>query len=46
MHGWDYLDASDWFWVTVMMTSWIVLLGLGVSIAVKLARGGNERKSR
>ena len=39
------MNGLDWLWGTLMMGFWIVLLGLVVYIAVKLAQGDRERKS-
>jgi heme/copper-type cytochrome/quinol oxidase subunit 2 len=36
MHAW--IDGWDWFWMTLMMGFWIVLLGAVVYIAVRLAQ--------
>ncbi len=44
MHGY-YLDGWDWFWMTFMMGFWVVLLGVAVYIAVKLAADGRGEKS-
>lgn len=40
MHGWD------WLWGTVMMVSWIVLIGVVVYTAVRLAHRDREGKSQ
>ena len=39
MSGWD------WVWGTFMMGFWVVLIGLVVYFAVKLAQGERGRKS-
>ncbi|MBA2461025.1 MAG: hypothetical protein H0V45_04540 [Actinobacteria bacterium] len=31
-------DGFDWFWMSLMMVAWVVLLGVAVYVAVKLAR--------
>jgi hypothetical protein len=36
MHTW--MDGSDWIWMTLMMSFWVVLLGVAVYIAVRLAQ--------
>lgn len=36
MYGW--MDGWDWVWMTAMMTTWVVLIGVVVYLAVKLAR--------
>lgn len=36
MHDW--MDGSDWIWMTFMMSFWLVLLGAVVYIAVRLAQ--------
>lgn len=32
-----HMDGSDWFWMTPMMLFWVVLIGVAVYIAVRLA---------
>ena len=39
MAGWDYL------WATLMMGFWIVLLGVVVFVAVRLASGDRTKQS-
>jgi len=39
MEGWD------WLWGTLMMSFWVVLIGVVVYIAVKLAQGEHGRRS-
>jgi hypothetical protein len=36
MHG--YADGWDWFWMSFMMGFWIVLIGVVVYVAVRLAQ--------
>ena len=31
-------DGSDWFWMSLMMVVWVVLLGVAVYVAIKLSR--------
>ena len=39
MYGWDHMGGWSWFFGSLMTVSWIVLLGLVVYIAVRLAQG-------
>lgn len=41
----DHMSGWDWLWGTFMMGFLIVLIGLVVYVAVKLAQGDRERKS-
>ena len=43
MYGWDHMDGWDWLWGTLMMGFWIVLLGLVVYIAVRVAHHDHDR---
>lgn len=36
MHG--YADGWDWLWMSFMMSFWIVLIGVVVYVAVRLAQ--------
>ena len=36
--GWHSMDGWDWFWGTVMMSFWLVLIGVVVYVATKLAQ--------
>lgn len=36
MHTW--MDGTDWIWMTLMMSFWVVLLGAVVYVAVRLAQ--------
>lgn len=36
MHSW--MDGWDWLWMSFIMSFWIVMLGVVVYIAVRLAR--------
>lgn len=36
MHGW--MDAWDWVWMTIMTTTWVVLIAAVVYLAAKLVR--------
>jgi heme/copper-type cytochrome/quinol oxidase subunit 2 len=36
MHAW--MDGWDWFWMTLMMGFWVVVLGAVIYIAVRLAQ--------
>lgn len=40
MYGTDHMNGWDWVWGTLMMGVWIVLLGVAVYVAVRLARRG------
>ena len=40
---WDHMNGLDWLWGTLMMGFWIVLLGLVVYLAVRLAQGDRHR---
>lgn len=42
MGYWHDTDGWDWFWMSGMMAFWVVVLGLVVFIAVKLAQGGRK----
>lgn len=42
---WHNMSGWDWLWGTVMMGFWIVLLGVVVYIAVKLAQRDRGRRS-
>ena len=35
--GHHWVDGWDWFWMTLMMGFWVVVLGVVVYVAVKLA---------
>ena len=39
MSSWDHMNGWDWLWATFMMGFWIVLIGLVVYVAVRLAQG-------
>ncbi len=45
MYGWDHMNGWGWFFGSLMTVSWIVLLGLVVYIAVKLAQGDRGRNT-
>ena len=32
-----WMDGWDWFWMTFMMTIWVVALGAVIYVAVRLA---------
>ena len=36
MHNW--MNGWDWVWMTLMMSFWVVLLGVVVYLAVRLAQ--------
>ena len=38
-------DGWDWLWMTFTMTFWLVVLGVVVFLAVRLAQGDRGRKS-
>ena len=38
-----HMDGSDWLWMTPMMVLWVVLIGLAVYIAVRLATRSPRR---
>jgi heme/copper-type cytochrome/quinol oxidase subunit 2 len=43
MHG---VDGGDWIWMTFGMGAWVIVIGLVVYVAVRLAthdRHGSER---
>lgn len=44
MYG-DHMDGWDWIWATFMMGFWVVLLGLVIYIAVRLAQRDREHKT-
>lgn len=39
MYRFDSFDGWDWLWMSVMMGFWVVLLGLVIYIAVRIAQG-------
>ena len=39
---WDHMDGG-WLWMSFMPIVWIVLLGLVVYVAVKLANSANRQ---
>jgi hypothetical protein len=43
---WHDMNGWDWLWGTFMMGFWIVLIGVVVYAAVKLAQGDRPHKSR
>lgn len=45
MFGWDHMGGWGWFLGSLAMVLWIVLLGLVVYIAVKLAQGDRGGKT-
>ncbi len=45
MYGWDHMGGWSWFFGSLMTVSWIVLLGLVVYIAVRLAQGDRRRNT-
>ena len=44
MYGHD-MSGWDWLWGTLMMSFWVVLLGVAVYVAVKLATSDRGRGS-
>lgn len=38
----DHMDGFDWVWMTLMPVVWIVLIGVVVYVAVRLANGRRE----
>ena len=45
MYGWDHMSGWGWFLGTLTMTFWLVVLGLVVYVAVRLAQGDRGGKS-
>lgn len=43
MYWSDHMSGWDWLWGTLMMGFWIVLLGLIVYIAVRVAQRDHDR---
>jgi hypothetical protein len=41
-----HMDGWDWLWATFMMGVWVILLGVVVFLAIKLAQGDRQGKSR
>jgi hypothetical protein len=35
----NHVDGWDWLWMTLMTGLWVVILGLVIYVAVKLAQG-------
>lgn len=44
MYG-DHMDGWDWVWGTLMMGFWIVLLGVVIYFAVRLAQRDRGRRT-
>ena len=40
------MDGWDWAWMTLMMVFWVVLLGVAVYIAVKLATHASSNRKQ
>ena len=40
MYHW--MDDSGWFWMSLMMIFWVVVLGTVVYVAVRLANGNRR----
>ncbi len=32
-------DGFDWFWMSLMMMAWVVVIGVAVYVAVRVSRG-------
>jgi len=45
MYG-DHMNGWDWVWMTLMMSFWIVLLGVVIFFAVRLAQSNRGRKTQ
>lgn len=44
MYGAGHMDGWDWVWGTLMMGFWVVLIGLVVYVAVRLAQRDHDRR--
>ena len=45
MYG-DHMSGWDWIWMTLMMSFWIVLLGVVIFFAVRLAQSNRSGKTQ
>ena len=45
MYGWHDMSGWGWFFGSVMMLGWIVVLALAVHVAVKLVQGDRDRRT-
>ena len=40
----DHMSGSDWFWMSLSMSVWVIVLGVVVYAAVRLATSDRNRR--
>ena len=45
MYDWGHMNGADWLWMSLSMAFWVIVLGVVVYIAVRLATENRGRRS-
>lgn len=43
MYDWDHMSGFDWIWMSFAGAFWLLVLGVVVYVAVRLAVGDRDR---
>ena len=46
MHGLNHMDGWGWFWMTFVTVFWVVILGVVVYVAARLAQQHERSRER